>query len=57
VSVKLEVVQETLAERYEVERPLGHGGMATVFLAADKTSSRPPFSPTGSIRKSISSPR
>jgi len=38
VSVKLEVVQETLADRYEIERPLGHGGMATVFLATDKAS-------------------
>ena len=38
MSVKLEVVQETLADRYEIERPLGHGGMATVFLATDKAS-------------------
>ena len=40
MSVKLEVVQETLADRYEIERPLGHGGMATVFLATDKASGK-----------------
>ena len=41
MSVKLEVVQKTLADRYEIERPLGHGGMATVFLATDKASGVP----------------
>jgi len=28
-------------ERYRVERPLGHGGMATVYLAQDEELHRP----------------
>ena len=31
----LDQLQGTLAGRYEVEREIGHGGMATVFLARD----------------------
>ncbi|HEV2670306.1 MAG TPA: protein kinase [Gemmatimonadales bacterium] len=31
----LDRLQEDLAERYKIERELGHGGMATVYLAED----------------------
>lgn len=31
----LEALQDALAGRYEIERPLGTGGMATVYLARD----------------------
>lgn len=34
-------VRSALAERYTVERELGRGGMATVFLAEDRKHSRP----------------
>jgi len=30
----------TLADRYTVERELGHGGMATVYLAEEKKHGR-----------------
>jgi eukaryotic-like serine/threonine-protein kinase len=30
----LAMLQETLGSRYRLERELGHGGMATVYLAA-----------------------
>jgi serine/threonine-protein kinase len=36
MSVKLEVVQQALADRFEVERSLGHGGMCTVFSGRDR---------------------
>ncbi|HTK41517.1 MAG TPA: protein kinase, partial [Gemmatimonadales bacterium] len=35
VSDTLERLRLILAERYAVERELGHGGMATVYLAQD----------------------
>ena len=35
MSVSVERVRELLAERYAVERELGRGGMATVYLARD----------------------
>lgn len=31
--LKLETVRDALAGRYEVEKKVGHGGMATVFRA------------------------
>jgi serine/threonine protein kinase/Flp pilus assembly protein TadD len=34
-------LQTALADRYRVERELGHGGMATVYLARDRKHSRP----------------
>ncbi|GLC25434.1 protein kinase domain-containing protein [Roseisolibacter agri] len=33
-------LSEALAERYQVERPLGRGGMATVYLARDRKHDR-----------------
>ena len=35
MSDRLEDLKTALAGRYEIERELGHGGMATVYLAAD----------------------
>jgi eukaryotic-like serine/threonine-protein kinase len=35
VNTALERLSAALAERYRIERPLGQGGMATVYLAAD----------------------
>jgi eukaryotic-like serine/threonine-protein kinase len=35
MSSELEMLRETLADRYAIERELGSGGMATVYLAAD----------------------
>jgi serine/threonine-protein kinase len=32
---QLERLKSTLANRYTIERELGHGGMATVYLAED----------------------
>jgi serine/threonine protein kinase len=34
-------LQGALADRYTVERELGRGGMATVFLAHDRKHERP----------------
>ena len=34
-------LQASLADRYRIERELGHGGMATVFLAHDLKHDRP----------------
>ena len=34
-------LQTSLADRYQIERELGHGGMATVFLAHDLKHDRP----------------
>jgi serine/threonine-protein kinase len=41
VAVKLEFVQEALAGKYEVQRSIGKGGMATVFLGHEVGSDRP----------------
>ncbi|HSM15506.1 MAG TPA: serine/threonine-protein kinase [Gemmatimonadales bacterium] len=38
---RLEFVKRALAERYDVEREIGRGSMATVFLAVDRETSRP----------------
>ncbi len=38
---QLERLREALADRYEVERELGRGGMATVYLARDLKHDRP----------------
>ena len=35
MTVSAVVLNQALSGRYEVERPLGSGGMATVFLATD----------------------
>ena len=35
MSDRLEDLKAALAGRYEIERELGHGGMATVYLADD----------------------
>jgi serine/threonine protein kinase len=35
MSKRLEELQSALADKYEIERELGHGGMATVYLAND----------------------
>ena len=36
----LETLKAALLDRYDVERPIGHGGMATVYLANDKRHDR-----------------
>ena len=36
-----EVLTEALRGRFQLERELGHGGMATVFLARDLQQDRP----------------
>ena len=36
----LDVVSEALADRYPIERELGRGGMATVYLARDSKHGR-----------------
>jgi eukaryotic-like serine/threonine-protein kinase len=41
VTLVLEMLAEALDGRYEVERELGRGGMATVYLARDVTEGRP----------------
>jgi TolB-like protein len=38
---QLQLLRAALASRYRVERELGHGGMATVYLARDLKHSRP----------------
>ena len=35
MSERLEELKAALKGRYEIERELGHGGMATVYLAQD----------------------
>ena len=41
MTLVLEMLAEALSGRYEVERELGRGGMATVYLARDLTEGRP----------------
>src|SRR3989475_6944404 len=41
VANTLAQLQAALADRYALERELGHGGMATVFLARDLRHGRP----------------
>ncbi len=41
MTVKLDVVKEALSSRYQVERPLGHGGMATVFYGTEEPAGGP----------------
>jgi len=41
VSSQLESLRKALADRYALERELGHGGMATVYLARDFRHRRP----------------
>ena len=36
MDVSIDRIKEALAGRYVVERPVGHGGMATVFLAEER---------------------
>ena len=38
---RLEFVKRALADRYDIEREIGRGSMATVFLALDRETSRP----------------
>ena len=40
MSTLLELLTSALADRYSVEREVGRGGMATVFLAEDLKHSR-----------------
>jgi len=61
-------LQDALTDRYRIERTLGHGGMATVFLAEDlkhhrrvaikvlDPRSRPRSAPSGSCARSRPSP-
>jgi serine/threonine protein kinase len=41
VTVVMQMLAEALADRYSIERELGRGGMATVYLARDLTQGRP----------------
>jgi serine/threonine-protein kinase len=41
VSILADRIQRALSERYVIERELGHGGMAVVFLARDVRHDRP----------------
>ena len=41
MSSQLESLRGALADRYAVERELGRGGMATVYLARDLKHGRP----------------
>ncbi len=39
---RLEDLKAALADRYEIEREIGQGGMATVYLATDLKHERKP---------------
>ena len=41
MTAPLEALRSALADRYALERELGHGGMATVYLARDLRHGRP----------------
>jgi len=42
MAVPPDSIVEALRERYTLERELGQGGMATVYLAWDRKHDRPP---------------
>ncbi len=58
VDTLAQTIKDALASRYEIKRPIGRGGMATVYLCRtgwgeDVFSARSKSSPTSRIRTSF----
>ncbi len=52
MATSLDRLRSAISSRYEIERELGHGAMATVYLAKDLKHNRGAAAPPGASQES-----